>query len=59
MVGLFSGELVFGGAYYWKEFCLSKWVVFYNKNSLKQLPSESMGLHSEGLIIGRIFASEI
>ena len=26
MLGLFSGELIFGGAYYWKEFCISKWV---------------------------------
>ena len=24
LLGLFSGELVFGGAYYWKEFCVSK-----------------------------------
>ena len=33
--GLFSGELVFRGAYYWKEFCVSKWVGLDNKNSLK------------------------
>ena len=50
LLGLFSGELIFGGAYYWKEFCLSKLVGFDNK---------SMGLYSGGLIIGRIFASEI
>ena len=24
LVGLFSGELIFGGAHYWKEFCVSK-----------------------------------
>ena len=24
LLGLFSGELVFGGAFYWKEFCVSK-----------------------------------
>ena len=24
LLGLFSGELIFGGAYYWKEFCVSK-----------------------------------
>ena len=24
LLGLFSGELIFGGAYYWKEFCGSK-----------------------------------
>ena len=34
-LGLFSGELIFGGAYYWKEFCDSKWVGLDNKNSLK------------------------
>ena len=22
LVGLFSGELIFGGAYYWREFCV-------------------------------------
>ena len=26
LLGLFSGELIFGGAYYWKEFCVLKWV---------------------------------
>ena len=35
MLGLLSGELIFGGAYYWKEFCLSKWVGLDNKNCLK------------------------
>ena len=25
-LGLFSGELIFGGACYRKEFCVSKWV---------------------------------
>ena len=34
-LGLFSGELIFEGACYWKEFCVSKWVGFCNKNSLK------------------------
>ena len=24
LLGLFSGELIFGGAYYWMEFCVSK-----------------------------------
>ena len=23
LVGLFSGKLIFGGAYYWQEFCVS------------------------------------
>ena len=38
-MGLLSGELIFGGAYYWREFCVSKWVGLDNKNnnSLKQL----------------------
>ena len=26
MPGLFSGELIFGGAFYWKEVCVLKWV---------------------------------
>ena len=33
-MGLFSRELIFGGAFYWKEFCVSKWVDLDNKNSL-------------------------
>ena len=35
LLGLFLGELIFGGVYYWKEFCISKWVGLDNKNSLK------------------------
>ena len=46
MLGLFSGELIFGGACYRREFCVSKWV------------EQFMGLYLGGLI-GRIFASEI
>ena len=34
-VGLFLGKLIIGGAYYWREFCISKWVGLDNKNSLK------------------------
>ena len=26
LMGLFSGELNFGGTYYWRAFCISKWV---------------------------------
>ena len=33
LLGLFSGELIFEGAYYWREFCVSKWVGLDNKNS--------------------------
>ena len=59
MLGLFSGELIFGGAYYWKEFCVSKWVGLDNKNNLKQLKIASTnspwayireGLLSEGYL---------
>ena len=35
LVGLCSGELIFGGAYYWTEFYVSKWVGLDNKNNLK------------------------
>ena len=35
LVGLFLVGLIFGGAYYWKEFCILKWVGLDNKNSLK------------------------
>ena len=35
LLGVFSVELIFGGACYWKEFCVSKWVGLVNKNSLK------------------------
>ena len=33
LLGLFSGELIFGGADYWKEFCVTKWVGPDNENS--------------------------
>ena len=33
LVGLFSEELILGGACYWREFCVSKWVGFDDKNS--------------------------
>ena len=65
-MGLFSGELIFGGAYYWKEFCVSKWVELDNKNSLnhknspKQLITKVYGLIiREGLLSEGFFASEI
>ena len=35
LLGLFSGELIFEGAYYWKEFCVSKWVRLDNDNHIK------------------------
>ena len=36
-VSLFSGKLIFGGAYYWKEIGVSKWVGLDNTNNLRQL----------------------
>ena len=57
LLGLFSGKLLFGGAYYWKEFCIPKWVGLDNKNSLA-LTVHGL-IYSGGFIIGRIFASEI
>ena len=30
----FFWELIFGGAYYWREFCISIWVGLDSKNSL-------------------------
>ena len=33
LLGLYSGELIFGGACYCKEFCVSKWVWLVNRNS--------------------------
>ena len=35
LLGLFLEKLIFGAAYYWKQFCVSKWVGLNNKNSLK------------------------
>ena len=66
LLGLFSGKPIFGGAYYWKDFCVSKWVALDNinslihqENSLKQLIVSVHGLYSGELIIGRIFVSEV
>ena len=58
MPGLFSGELIFGGAYNWSEFCVPKLVGLDNKNSyensLKQLktanPNSPWAYIREGLL---------
>ena len=66
--GLFSGELIFGGAYYWNEFCVSKLVGLDNKNGLKHYENKLKRLKTastnrpsayirEGLL--SIFASQI
>ena len=34
-MGLFSGEIVFRGALYWGEFCVSKWIGLDNKKTAK------------------------
>ena len=52
LLGLFSGELIFGGAYYWKEFCVSKWVELDNKTASFNSPWAYIweGLLSEGFL---------
>ena len=65
MLGLVLGELIFGGAYYWKEFCVSKWVELHNKTASTNSPQAYIweGLLSEGflhlrfggLILGRAY----
>ena len=58
LLGLFSGGLIFGGAYYWKEFCVSKCVGLDNQNSLKHYENilkqlKAASTNSHGLIFGR------
>ena len=67
MLGLFSGELIFRGAYYWKELCVSKWVGLDNKTASTNSPRAYIweGLLSErslhlrfgggGLIFRRVY----
>ena len=38
MEGYIFGERIFGVAYYWKDFCLSKWVGLNNKKILQKQP---------------------
>ena len=49
---LFSGELIFGGAYYWKVFCVFKWVGLDNKIASTNSPWAYIweGLSSEGFL---------
>ena len=65
-MGLFSGELMFGGACYWREFCISQWVVLDNKIALntkvtvcKSLKHLTLTVHGlifwEGLLSGYLF----
>ena len=57
LLGLFSGELIFGRAYYWMEFCVSKWVGLDNKNCLKHYENslKQLALTIHGLIFGRAY----
>ena len=52
LLGLFSGELIFAGAYYWKAFCISKWVGIDNKTASTNSPWAYIweGLLSEGFL---------
>ena len=52
LLGLFLGELFFGGAYYWKEFCISKWVGPDNKTTSTNSPWACIwkGSLSEGFL---------
>ena len=60
LLDLFLGELIFGGAYYWKEFCISKWVGLHHKNSPKHYESSltQLALTFQGLISGRAYYRE-
>ena len=57
LLGLFSGELIFGGAYYWRKFGVSKWVGLDNKNGLKYEDNslKQLTLKVHGLIFGRAY----
>ena len=57
LLGLFSGELIFGRACYRKEFCVSKWVGLNNKNSLKHYENslKQLTLTVRGLIFERAY----
>ena len=52
LLGLFLGELIFGRAYYWKEFCISNWVGLDNKTAGTNSPWGYIweGLLSEGFL---------
>ena len=56
MLGLFSWELIFGEAFYWNEFCVSKWVGVTIKTATTNSPWAYI---REGLSFGRICASDL
>ena len=65
LLGLFSGKLIFRGAYYWKEVCVSKWVEPGNKTASTNGPwvyiweglllEGFLRLRFGGLIFGRAY----
>ena len=61
LLGLFSGELIFGGAYYWKEFCVSKRVGLDNKNGVKHCANslKQLALTVHGIIFGRAYYRKV
>ena len=56
-MGLFSTKFIFGGAYHWRECCVSKWVGLDNRNSLKHQDNslKQLTLTVHGLIFGRAY----
>ena len=60
LVGLFLWQLIFREAYYWKEFCISKWVDLDDKNSLKHYENSltQLALKVYGLIFGRAYCQK-
>ena len=65
LLSLFSGKLILGGAYYWKEFCVSKWVELDSKTVSTNSPWADiweglllvgfLHLRFGGLIFGRAY----
>ena len=57
MLGLFLGETIFGGVFYWMEFSISKCVWLNNKNILKHKENslKQLTLTVHGLIFGRAY----
>ena len=58
LLGLLSGEFIFGGAYYWKEFCVSKGVGLDSKNSLKYEDNSLKQLETAGTNSPRAYIRE-
>ena len=61
LVGLFSGERIFGGSFAFQNGLdlTIKTTQNIKKRDINSYPKQPMGLYSGGLIIGRIIATEI